>query len=163
MEEFKKLNAEVIGCSVDSHYTHLAWINTPRKEGGLGEIKYALLSDLNKNITEQVVWLLLFLLLVLLSTYLISSSVIALFVVTLPEMTPLKALAKAKKLVEFRRMSVMRKLVALLAVMLVLFVGIIFPSIFVSALLAQLLFFVLTVLFVPFAVGYMFVLYRELL
>ena len=38
IDEFKKLNAEVIGCSVDSHYTHLAWINTPRKEGGLGDI-----------------------------------------------------------------------------------------------------------------------------
>lgn len=53
MEEFKKLNAEVIGCSVDSQYTHLAWINTPRKEGGLGEIKYPLLSDLNKNIARD--------------------------------------------------------------------------------------------------------------
>lgn len=32
VEEFKKLNTEVIACSVDSHFTHLAWINTPRKE-----------------------------------------------------------------------------------------------------------------------------------
>ncbi len=53
VEEFKKLNAEIIGCSVDSHYTHLAWINTPRKEGGLGEIKYPLLSDLNKDIARD--------------------------------------------------------------------------------------------------------------
>lgn len=53
VDEFKKLNAEVVGCSVDSHYTHLAWINTPRKEGGLGEIKYPLLSDLNKNISRD--------------------------------------------------------------------------------------------------------------
>lgn len=52
-EEFKKLNAEVIGCSVDSEYTHLAWINTPRKEGGLGEIKYPLLSDINKTIAQD--------------------------------------------------------------------------------------------------------------
>ncbi|MFN0118173.1 MAG: peroxiredoxin [Elusimicrobiota bacterium] len=52
-EEFKKLNAELIGCSVDSHYTHLAWINTPRKEGGLGEINYPLLSDLNKTIAND--------------------------------------------------------------------------------------------------------------
>jgi len=52
IEEFKKLNAEVVGCSVDSEYTHLAWINTPRKEGGLGEIKYPLLSDLNKEIAQ---------------------------------------------------------------------------------------------------------------
>jgi peroxiredoxin (alkyl hydroperoxide reductase subunit C) len=52
-DEFKKLNAEVIGCSVDSEFTHLAWINTPRKEGGLGEIKYPLLSDINKNIAQD--------------------------------------------------------------------------------------------------------------
>lgn len=53
IEEFKKLNAEVIGCSVDSQYTHLAWINTPRKEGGLGAINYPLLSDLNKDIAQN--------------------------------------------------------------------------------------------------------------
>ncbi len=53
IEEFKKLNAEVIGCSVDSQYTHLAWINTPRKEGGLGAINYPLLSDLNKEIATN--------------------------------------------------------------------------------------------------------------
>ena len=52
-DEFKKLNAEVLGCSVDSHYTHLAWINTPRKEGGLGEINYALVSDINKTIAKD--------------------------------------------------------------------------------------------------------------
>lgn len=52
-EEFKKLNAEVIGCSVDSEYTHLAWINTPRKEGGLGAINYPLLADLNKKIASD--------------------------------------------------------------------------------------------------------------
>jgi alkyl hydroperoxide reductase subunit AhpC len=38
---------------VDSHYTHLAWINTPRKEGGLGNIHYPLLSDLNKDIARS--------------------------------------------------------------------------------------------------------------
>jgi peroxiredoxin (alkyl hydroperoxide reductase subunit C) len=52
-DDFKKLNAEVIGCSVDSEFTHLAWINTPRKEGGLGQIKYPLLSDINKNIAQD--------------------------------------------------------------------------------------------------------------
>merc|ERR1712054_132047 len=36
VEEFRKIGAEVIGASVDSHFTHLAWIKTPRKEGGLG-------------------------------------------------------------------------------------------------------------------------------
>lgn len=53
IEDFKKLNAEVVGCSVDSEYTHLAWINTPRKEGGLGQIKYPLLADLTKDIARS--------------------------------------------------------------------------------------------------------------
>ncbi len=50
LDEFNKLNAKVIGCSVDSHFSHLAWVNTPRKEGGLGEIRYPLLSDIKKEI-----------------------------------------------------------------------------------------------------------------
>lgn len=53
IDEFKKFDTEVLGCSVDSHYTHLAWINTPRKDGGLGEIKYPLVSDLNKTIASD--------------------------------------------------------------------------------------------------------------
>ncbi|MCB9851388.1 MAG: peroxiredoxin [Phycisphaerales bacterium] len=48
--DFDKINAKVIGCSVDSHFSHLAWSNTPRKEGGLGQIKYPLLSDIKKEI-----------------------------------------------------------------------------------------------------------------
>ena len=120
-------------------------------------------NDLAVNIGEQLAWLVLFLLLILLSAYWITSSLIALFVVTLPEMTPRKALRKAKALVEFRRLSVMRKLIGLFFVVIMLFVAIVFPSIFISALLAQILYFVLTVLFVPFIVGYLFILYRELL
>ncbi|XP_019872082.1 peroxiredoxin-2 [Aethina tumida] len=53
IEEFKKINTEVVACSVDSQYTHLAWINTPRKEGGLGKIKIPLLADLNRNISRD--------------------------------------------------------------------------------------------------------------
>nr|AKG26772.1 peroxiredoxin 1 [Dastarcus helophoroides] len=53
LEEFKKINTEVVACSVDSHFTHLAWINTPRKEGGLGKINIPLLSDLNHSISKD--------------------------------------------------------------------------------------------------------------
>jgi peroxiredoxin (alkyl hydroperoxide reductase subunit C) len=51
-DDFKKLNCEILGCSVDSKFSHLAWINTPRKEGGLGDVKYPLLSDITKNIAR---------------------------------------------------------------------------------------------------------------
>lgn len=52
-DKFKELSAEVIGVSVDSHYSHLAWVNTPRKQGGLGELRYPLLSDLSKNVARE--------------------------------------------------------------------------------------------------------------
>jgi alkyl hydroperoxide reductase subunit AhpC len=51
--EFEKRGCQVLGASVDSHYSHLAWIKTPRKEGGLGDLKYPLLSDLNKTISRE--------------------------------------------------------------------------------------------------------------
>ncbi|KAI9337937.1 thioredoxin-like protein [Obelidium mucronatum] len=51
--EFKKLGAEVIGCSVDSKHSHLAWINQPRKTGGLGEMKIPLISDITKQISSD--------------------------------------------------------------------------------------------------------------
>ena len=47
--EFENIGVQVIGASVDSQYTHLAWKNTPRNKGGLGEIKFPLLSDLNRQ------------------------------------------------------------------------------------------------------------------
>lgn len=53
LAEFAKRNAQVIGCSVDSHFTHLAWKNTPRKQGGIGPIKYPLVADLNKQIARD--------------------------------------------------------------------------------------------------------------
>lgn len=39
--EFRNINTEVIACSVDSHFTHLAWTKTPRKEGGLGKVSFS--------------------------------------------------------------------------------------------------------------------------
>jgi alkyl hydroperoxide reductase subunit AhpC len=51
--DFKNLDTEVIGVSVDSHFSHLAWKNTPRKEGGLGHINYPLVADLNKTISRD--------------------------------------------------------------------------------------------------------------
>ncbi|XP_029788535.1 thioredoxin-dependent peroxide reductase, mitochondrial [Suricata suricatta] len=51
--EFHDVNCEVVAVSVDSHFTHLAWINTPRKNGGLGHMNIALLSDLTKQISRD--------------------------------------------------------------------------------------------------------------
>jgi peroxiredoxin (alkyl hydroperoxide reductase subunit C) len=53
LEKFHKKNAEVIGVSVDSHFTHLAWKNTPRDQGGIGQVRYPLVADLNKKIAAD--------------------------------------------------------------------------------------------------------------
>ncbi len=52
IEEFDKRNVQVLGCSVDSHFTHLAWRKVPRSEGGIGEIGYPLIADLDKKISQ---------------------------------------------------------------------------------------------------------------
>ena len=53
IEDFRKRGAEVLGVSVDSKFSHLAWINTPRAEGGLGGLQYPLVSDLTKKISAD--------------------------------------------------------------------------------------------------------------
>ncbi|EFA80375.1 peroxiredoxin [Heterostelium album PN500] len=52
-EEFRKIGCEIIACSVDSVFSHLAWINTPRKEGGLGGIKFPILSDITHQVSKD--------------------------------------------------------------------------------------------------------------
>lgn len=51
--QFKALNTELVAASTDSHFSHLAWINTPRKKGGLGSLNIPLLSDYTKNIAKE--------------------------------------------------------------------------------------------------------------
>ncbi len=51
--EFEAKNAQVLGISIDSHFSHLAWRNTARDEGGIGEIKYPLVADLDKSIARK--------------------------------------------------------------------------------------------------------------
>ncbi|KAM8973770.1 peroxiredoxin-2 [Pelodytes ibericus] len=53
VDEFRKINCEVIAASVDSHFSHLAWTNVPRKEGGLGSMNIPLLSDLKSTIARD--------------------------------------------------------------------------------------------------------------
>ena len=52
LEEFSRRNCAVIGVSVDSRYTHLAWKKTPRDKGGIGAIRYPLVSDITKRISR---------------------------------------------------------------------------------------------------------------
>ncbi len=51
--EFEQLGVQILGVSVDSHFSHLAWRNTPRTEGGIGDIRYPLVADLSKQIARD--------------------------------------------------------------------------------------------------------------
>ncbi|GCC29288.1 hypothetical protein chiPu_0007727 [Chiloscyllium punctatum] len=51
--EFRKINCEVIGASTDSHFSHLAWTKTPRKQGGIGHMDIPLVADLTQSIAKD--------------------------------------------------------------------------------------------------------------
>jgi len=51
--KFDEVGAKVAAVSVDSQFTHLAWVNTPRKEGGLGEVTFPIIADLSKDIARK--------------------------------------------------------------------------------------------------------------
>jgi peroxiredoxin (alkyl hydroperoxide reductase subunit C) len=52
-EQFKEAGAQLIGCSTDSHFSHLAWVNIPRHQGGLGEMHIPLLADKSAKISRD--------------------------------------------------------------------------------------------------------------
>ncbi|XP_041357093.1 peroxiredoxin-like isoform X2 [Gigantopelta aegis] len=53
VEEFRSINCEVLACSTDSVFSHLAWVNTPRKQGGLGQLKIPLIADKTMEISRM--------------------------------------------------------------------------------------------------------------
>lgn len=53
LKEFEERGAKVIGVSIDSHFSHVAWKNTAINDGGIGQIQYPLVADLTKNIARD--------------------------------------------------------------------------------------------------------------
>ena len=53
VEEFRNIGCEVVAASTDSEFSHLAWINTPRKQGGLGKMNIPILADKTKDISTR--------------------------------------------------------------------------------------------------------------
>lgn len=53
LEHFKQKDVEVIGISVDSHFSHFAWLNTPREKGGISGVRFPLVADINKTISAD--------------------------------------------------------------------------------------------------------------
>lgn len=52
LKDFKERNVEVIGVSIDSHFTHLAWKNTPVNNGGIGKVGYPMVADIKHEICK---------------------------------------------------------------------------------------------------------------
>ena len=53
LQQFETRGTQIVGVSVDSHYTHLAWKNTPVEKGGIGQVRFPLVSDITKDIAER--------------------------------------------------------------------------------------------------------------
>lgn len=53
LEEFKQLGATLLACSVDSHFTHKAWLETPKSKGGIQGVEYGLISDIGGKIAKE--------------------------------------------------------------------------------------------------------------
>jgi hypothetical protein len=112
---------------------------------------------------EKLVWALLYALLALLSLYMISSSLFALYIVTLPDMTPMKALRSARELVRHRRWTCLRKILCLPLILMIIAAIVMLPIIIWLTPLAKWVFFLLTMFSLTGVHAYMYTLYRELL
>lgn len=112
---------------------------------------------------EQAVWIVLVGLLLLLTLYLLTSSIFALLIATLPGMEPLQALRTARALVQHRRFLLMRKLLVL-PILLLIFIGFfVIPAIALLPAIAEPLFFVFSVVTLPISLTYIYNLYRAML
>jgi hypothetical protein len=111
----------------------------------------------------QLVWLIFCLLLATLSFYMLASSLFALYIVTLPGMTPIRALRSARGLVRYRRWTVIRKILWLPLLLLLVAAVIMLPIIIWLTAVAQWVFFILSMFALLAVHSYMYALYRELL
>lgn len=112
---------------------------------------------------ENILWLLFFVILVSLSIFLLSSSLLASYIVTLRGIEPMQAFRSARKLVKFRRFMIIRKVLFLPFALSVGAVIIFLPLVFWLAAAAEIGFTIFILLLLPFAHSYLYTLYRELM
>jgi hypothetical protein len=115
------------------------------------------------NAFEKLVAVIFLIGIVILSLFFLSSSIFALYIVTLPDMTPIKALKSAKGLVKGRRALIMRKILFLPVALVILTSIIVLPFIFIYPPLAAWIIFSLTLLVIAVVHSYLYNLYRELI
>lgn len=131
--------------------------------GGISLYLYAVGYHITVTALEQALFALIALLLSALSLYWLAGSMMAMYIVTLPEMTPMKALRSAKKLVKGRRMPVLLRIIYLPIAMLVVSLVIMIPSIMFISHLSQWILLLLSLVFIAIFHSYLYNLYRELL
>lgn len=124
---------------------------------------HVLIGGLAVTAIEKGLWIVFLLALVLLSLYMVSSSLFALYIVTLPDVKPIQALKTARDLVRHRRAVIMRKVLFLPLVLVLLAAIIVVPAIMLSEQLAEYLFFALSMIAPAVVHSYYYRLYRELL
>jgi hypothetical protein len=112
---------------------------------------------------EKGLWMVLTGLFILLSLYMVSSSLLAMYIVTLPGFEPMQSLRAARKLVRFRRWEALRKVVVLPITIIIATGLFMIPIILYATGIAGYLFFVISLLTLAYVHSYMYTLYRELL
>ncbi len=121
------------------------------------------LSGIEVYIWGRLFWLALFILLALWSLRMVTATIFALYIVTLPDMTPMKAYKSARQLVYGRRLLLWRKIIFLPVALLAVAAAIEIPLIFFATPLAQWVLFALSMAALPVVHGYLYNLYREML
>lgn len=112
---------------------------------------------------ENAMWLVFMSVFVMISIFMFSSSLFATYIVSLPGMTPLAALRKAKLLVKFRRFAIIRKAVFIPFLILILSMLVFFPLVIYLPILAEVLFLIYTILLILFGHSYFYNLYKSLI
>jgi hypothetical protein len=115
------------------------------------------------NGVEVMIWVVALGLLAMISLYMLSSSVFALYIVSLPGATPIASLRAARKLVYGKRLMIIRRFLVLPIVVLLFGAALLLPAIMISSVLAVIIFFILNAMLLPIIHGFMFGLYQELL
>ncbi len=131
----------------------------------LGSSVYAIVisQGIAAHVYEKIIWAALFGLLTLWSLYMLSSSLFGLYIVTLPDMTPLKALRSARQLVRGRRWTALRKILFLPLLLLLVSAAVMLPFIIILPSVATYVFFLLSTFALLAVHSYMYGLYRVLL
>lgn len=120
-------------------------------------------SGLIASAIEQIGWILLTVALAGLSLYFVAGSILGLVIVTLPDMTPMRALRASRRLVRFRRLAILGKLLSLGVIIFILMGLVVIPAISMAPNIAQLVLFAASCCMLPIALTYVYNLYRSML